>query len=122
MPGAYYLDTTSLIMSASVTTSAMSFSVPTCIKSVGRELARIGRKIFRMPGQRHLSGRGGRIVVRIMTEWHAGARRAGEARVAIIYIATKDRTQLGFLWPTADGAVRMVAVEMSHYAEGANLL
>jgi hypothetical protein len=122
MPGAYYLNTTSLIMLAPVTTSAISFSVPTSMKSMGRELARIGRKIFQTTGNRHLSDSGGRIVVRIMTECQAGARRTGEARVAIDYIATTDRTQLGFLWPTADGAVRMVAVEMSHYAEGGNLL
>ena len=92
------------------------------MKSAGRELAMIGRKFFRTTGHNHLSDRGGLLIFRIMTEWHAGACRAGEARVAIIYVATKNRTQLGFQWPTAAGAVRLVVVEVLHCAEGGNLL
>jgi hypothetical protein len=122
MPEAHYIDTTSLIMSVPVTTASICFAVPTSIKSVGRELTRIGRNIFRTTGHKHLSDRGGLIICRIMTEWHAGARRAGEARVAIIYVATENRTQLGFQWPTAAGAIHLVVVEVSHCAEGRNLL
>ena len=52
-------------------------------------------------------------MIRLMTEWQAGACCAGEAKVVIVYMTTTDRTQLGLMWPAADGAARMVAVEMS---------
>ena len=121
MPGAYYFNTISLIMSTPVTTSTISFSVPTSMKSMGRELAKIGRRIFKTAGNRPLPDNRGSIVIRLTTEWQAGARRAGEAKVVIVYMTTTDRTQFGLMWPAADGAVRMVAVEMSHCAEGGSL-
>ena len=121
MPGAYYFNTISLIMSAPATTATISFSVPTSMKSMGRELAKIGRRIFKTAGNIRLPDNRGSIVIRLTTEWQAGARRAGEAKVVIVYMTTTDHTQFGLMWPTADGAVCMVAVEMSHCAEGGSL-
>jgi hypothetical protein len=113
MPGAYYFNTISLIMSAPTTTATISFSLPTSMRSMGRELEKIGRRFFRMADNRCLPDNGGSIIVRLTTERQASARRLGEAKVVIVYMTTTDRTQLGLMWPAADGAARMVAVEMS---------
>ena len=118
---AHYIETTSLIMSAPVTTASICFAVPTSIQSFRRELTRIGRKIFQTTGHEHLSNRGGLITCKIMTELHAGACRAGEARAAIIYVATESRIQFGFQWPTAAGAVRLVVLEVSHHSDRRSL-
>jgi hypothetical protein len=77
-----------------------------------RELEKIGRRIFRRPGDRRLPDNGGSILVRLTAERQAAARRLGEIKVVIVYVTTTDRTQLGLMWPAADGASRMVAMEI----------
>ena len=112
MQGAYYFNTISLIMSAPTTTATISFSLPTSVRSMRRELEKIGRRIFRMPGDRRLPDNGGSIIVRLTTERQAAARRLGEIKVVIVYVTTTERTQLGLMWPAADGASRMVSIEI----------
>ena len=112
MPGAYYFNTISLIMSAPTTTATISFSLPTSVRSMRREFEKIGRRIFRMAGDRRLPDNGGSIIVRLTTERQATARRLGEVKVVIVYMTTTDRTQLGLMWPAADGVSRMVAMEI----------
>jgi hypothetical protein len=77
-----------------------------------RELEKIGRRIFRMPGYRRLPDNGGSILVKLTTERQAAARRLGEIKVVIVYMTTTDHTQLGLMWPAGDRASRMVSMEI----------
>jgi hypothetical protein len=77
-----------------------------------RELEKIARRIVRRPGERSLPNNGGSILVRLTAERQAAARRLGEIKIVIVYVTTTERTQLGLMWPAADGASRMVSMEI----------
>ena len=63
MQGAYYFNTISLIMPAPTSTATVSFSLPTSVRSMKRELEKIARRIVRRPGERSLPNSGGSILV-----------------------------------------------------------
>jgi hypothetical protein len=75
-------------------------------------LEKIARRIVRRPGDRSLPNSGGIILVRLTAERQAAARRLGEIKIVIVYVTTTERTQLGLMWPAADGASRMVSIEI----------
>ena len=75
-------------------------------------MEKIARRIVRRPGDGRLPDNGGSILVRLTAERQAAGRRLGEIKVVIVYVTTTDRTQLGLMWPAADGVSRMVAMEI----------
>ena len=99
-------------MLAHTSTSTVSFFLPTSVRSMKRELEKIARRIVRRPGERSLPNNGGSILVRLTAERQAAARRLGEIKIVIVYEATTERTQLGLMWPAADGASRIVSIEV----------